>query len=141
MDLVTIEPSVKNRNVVFWEAKLVTDGRLRCSTEVVEDKKPKVLEQLARYRLFLNDPKHGPQHVAWVAKAYRHTAKLMTQLRLMANKLGNAYPLGPTFAKLLVMPRLVLIANPASSSLTRKTQIRLHGHATPENSKRKQVSR
>ncbi|MHB1379890.1 MAG: hypothetical protein ACYCX0_09750 [Desulfurivibrionaceae bacterium] len=86
MDLVAIEVSPEGGKVVFWEAKRVTDSRIRCE----EGKKPEVLKQLDAYRLFLNEPRH----VELVALAYRNTAKILVKLREMADGLGEVHPLG-----------------------------------------------
>ncbi len=90
IDLVAIEGG----KVVFWEAKLVMDGRLRCRADLDPDKKPEVLKQLAKYRLFLNHEKEGAKHVKLVASAYQDAAKLLMTLRSMADKLGEKHTLG-----------------------------------------------
>ena len=90
IDLVTIETKAKGQTIVFWEAKLVTDGRIRCNADVVIDEKPEVLRQLFAYREFLK----AENHVELVAKAYSTAAKLMVELRAMADSLGEVYPLG-----------------------------------------------
>ena len=90
MDLVEIESTADGRNVVFWEAKLVTDGRIRSRSAVVADKNPEVLKQLSDYRKFLN----AVGHAQLVANAYRNSAILIVKLREMADALGEVYPLG-----------------------------------------------
>lgn len=86
MDLVAIEDGT----VVFWEAKTVNDGRIRCRAEFLEDKFPHVLEQLYHYRVFLEQDWHLEQ----VERAYRHTAGLLVALRALADEIGPALALG-----------------------------------------------
>lgn len=110
MDLVALEGG----RVVFWEAKLAADGRLRSSTEVVKNEIPKVLKQLNDYRKFLSEA----EHVALVDRAYRCAASELLVLRHEADKLGQHYTLGdaildaasPSAAPLKVdsEPRLVV---------------------------------
>jgi hypothetical protein len=88
MDLVAIE----NGMVVFWEAKTVNDGRIRCRAEFEADKSPHVLEQLSKYRFFLERDKHVQQ----VECAYRNTAKLLVAMRALADKIGPRLALGPS---------------------------------------------
>lgn len=109
MDLVAIEDG----KVVFWEVKTVNDSRIRCRGEFEEDKSPHVLKQLSNYHLFL---KHG-SHVELVEIAYRKTAKILVDLRALAdeNKIGPALPLGPSIvaasqaARLDVAPLAALV--------------------------------
>jgi hypothetical protein len=86
MDLVAIEDGT----VVFWEAKTVNDGRIRCKADFLADKFPHVLEQLSRYRVFLEQDWHLEQ----VERAYRHTAGLLVALRALADEIGPAFALG-----------------------------------------------
>jgi hypothetical protein len=46
MDLVALEPAGNGWQIVFWEAKLVDDGRARCRGD---DVSPKVIAQLGQY--------------------------------------------------------------------------------------------
>jgi hypothetical protein len=86
MDLVAIEEGT----VVFWEAKTVNDGRIRCRAEFEADKSPHVLEQLYNYRVFLEQGSHLEQ----VELAYRNTAKLLVKLRALADGIGPTLALG-----------------------------------------------
>ncbi len=88
MDLVAIEDGT----VIFWEAKTVNDGRIRCRAEFEADKSPHVLKQLSNYRLFLERDKH----VEHVELAYRQAAKLLVELRALADKIGPTLALGPS---------------------------------------------
>jgi hypothetical protein len=88
MDLVAIE----NGTVVFWEAKTVNDGRIRCNAEFLADKFPHVMEQLSHYRVFLEDDRHVKQ----VERAYLDTAGILVKLRKLADKVGPALALGPS---------------------------------------------
>lgn len=103
MDLVAIETSsTKGRKVVFWEAKRVTDNRIRCRADVERDKKPEVLKQLAAYRLFLNEPRHAEL----VVSAYKNAAQVIVTLRTMADTLGEVHPLGAEILAAASMPEL-----------------------------------
>ena len=86
MDLVAIEDG----RVVFWEVKTVDDSRIRCNADFLEDKFPHVLEQLSHYRDFLEQD----SHVELVEFAYRNTAKLLVDLRRLADKIGPTLALG-----------------------------------------------
>lgn len=86
MDLVTVE----SQQVVFWEAKTAGDSRIRCSGPVVEKERPHVLEQLEKYRIFLEQDTHRSR----VANAYRNAAGVMVALREIADQLGPRRPLG-----------------------------------------------
>jgi hypothetical protein len=109
MDLVAIEDG----KVVFWEVKTVDDSRIRCRAEFEEDKFPEVLKQLSNYRLFLEQD----SHVELVEIAYRKTAKILVDLRALAdeNKIGPALALGPSIvaashaARLDVAPLAALV--------------------------------
>jgi len=86
MDLVTIE----NQQVVFWEAKTAGDSRIRCSVPVVPRQMPHVLDQLEKYRLFLEQDTH-----CWrISEAYRSAARILVALRRIADDLGPCRPLG-----------------------------------------------
>jgi len=86
MDLVAIE----NGTVVFWEVKTILNSEILCEAALEEDKFPPVLEQLAKYRVFLEQDSHPKL----VQDAYRNTAKLLVKLRKLADKLGPALALG-----------------------------------------------
>lgn len=81
IDLVEIAAAASaGCSVVFWEAKLTSDGRMRSSEEVVMGKKPEVLQQLADYREYLSAEERGQ----WVIDAYKNTAVLLKRFRIMA---------------------------------------------------------
>jgi hypothetical protein len=86
MDLVAIEDG----KVVFWEVKTVNDSRIRCRAKFEEDNFPHVLKQLSNYRVFLAEKRHVEQ----VESAYRETAKLLVDLRKLADKIGPTQALG-----------------------------------------------
>lgn len=82
MDLVDIEVSDKGPTVVFWEAKCMSDGRLKVSEQTLKDKpgtEPEVMKQLEKYHLFLKEPERRDL----VAVAYRQTAQILRQLHSM----------------------------------------------------------
>ncbi len=88
MDLVAIEPWRDWWRVVFWEAKLVGDGRARCKGSDL----PKVVGQLQDYTAWL---KHGDE-LARVGKAYQYTCRMLVELHAVASRLGpDIGELGP----------------------------------------------
>ena len=107
MDLVAIE----NATVVFWEVKTVNDSRIRCKAEFEEDKSPHVLKQLANYRFFLEQDSHPEL----IRVAYRDTARILMDLRALADKVGPTLALGPSIIaaskvdSLAVAPRAALV--------------------------------
>lgn len=121
MDLVAIE---EGRRVVFWEAKLVEDSRLRCRAPIErnskrEDLKPEVLKQLYDYREFLANP----EHVRLVETAYRQAAREMQILwgltgRGEEMRLGDDLLAAARLSELDVdqEPRLVVFNKPVSKS-------------------------
>lgn len=95
MDVVMLEKStgMDGLKVVFWEAKLATDGRVRCSGEIKADERPEVLKQLKSYKDFLLH-EDGANQVR-VHKAYQEAAKLICDIHGMASKIDKwIQPLG-----------------------------------------------
>jgi len=81
IDLVAIEAG----KVVFWEAKLVKDGRMRTRGDVVLDgaeKMPEVLNQLHDYKEFLAVPANREL----VATAYKETFNILSRLWKLAGR-------------------------------------------------------
>lgn len=79
IDLVAIEEG----KVVFWEAKLVKDGRMRTRGDVVldgDEKKPEVLKQLHDYKEFLDKAANREL----VATAYKNTSEILSRLWALA---------------------------------------------------------
>jgi hypothetical protein len=107
MDLVAIEDG----KVVFWEVKTVNDGRIRCKADFRKDESPHVLRQLANYRAFLAEERHVEQ----IKSAYLETARLLVELRKLADKIGPAQALGASIIaankdqKLSVADRAALV--------------------------------
>lgn len=93
IDFVTLERDDDRRNIVFWEAKLDSDSRIRTSSEFRPNEHPHILKQLHDYRKFLaNDSvEGGPQTVS---RAYREAARVLSKLREFANGLGESHVLG-----------------------------------------------
>jgi hypothetical protein len=108
MDLIAIELLGPAPQVVFWEAKLVTDGRIRCRGDFVIDEKPEVLKQLAAYRRFLE----APGHADLVAKAYSNAARLMVRLREIADGCAEKHSLGGEILAAAAAPKLVVDRKP-----------------------------
>jgi hypothetical protein len=87
MDLVALEPFGAGWRVVFWEAKLASNGEARCSGDAA----PKVVGQLARYTDWLRQP----GHCEIVAAAYQETCRLLVGLHAIARGLNPQIgPLG-----------------------------------------------
>lgn len=86
MDVVTVE----DQQIVFWEAKTAGDSRIRCSAPAVPKTMPHVLDQLEKYRLFLEQDTHRER----IGEAYRNAARVMVSLRKIADELDTRRPLG-----------------------------------------------
>lgn len=80
MDLVAIEPVGDRWQIVFWEAKLVDNGRARCRGEAA----PKVVEQLAQYTRWLRHANHREL----VVSAFQETCRLLVAFRDLAAKVN-----------------------------------------------------
>jgi len=111
MDLVAIERGADGWRVVFWEAKLVSDGRARCSG----DGDPRVVQQLQDYIDWLGHEGHKEL----VAQAYQRTCRLLVEMHALAKRFRpDIEDLGPGIrdvaapdAPLLLiddMPRLLI---------------------------------
>jgi hypothetical protein len=79
MDLVGLEPAGNGWRVVFWEAKLVSDGRARCRGE---EKEPRVVKQLKHYTDWLDHENHRDI----VAHEYQRTCRLLVELHAVARR-------------------------------------------------------
>jgi hypothetical protein len=80
MDLVVIEPIGERWQIVFWEAKLVDDGRARCRGGAA----PKVVEQLTQYTRWLRHANHREL----VISAFQETCRLLVAFRGLAAKVN-----------------------------------------------------
>jgi hypothetical protein len=88
IDCVALEPDAGGRasaRIVFWEAKLIGDGRLRSRS------KPEVANQFQAYRRYLQDDSHR----ARVGDAYAEVCRLLCELHRMASRLDRIDPLHP----------------------------------------------
>lgn len=83
MDIVALESSPHGVQIAFWEAKMVSDGRIRSKSE------PEVLDQLREYAEFAQEDISSGRHS--VRTSYQNVCKLLIRLSRMA---GGAYPLG-----------------------------------------------
>jgi hypothetical protein len=80
IDLVALEPFRHGWRIVFWEAKLVRDGRARCSGQVIPKCKPEVLKQLAAYtKWLLHD-----NNCEAVTRAYKEACHLLVEFHAIA---------------------------------------------------------
>jgi hypothetical protein len=122
MDLVALEPAGDRWRIVFWEAKLVNDSRLRCRGE---DVMPEVVTQLDRYTTWLQYDNHSDL----VAKAYQGACRLLVKLNQVAKRVNpQIADLGPGIVAasaadappLLVddKPRLLIDARSRNPSFT-----------------------
>lgn len=86
MDLVALEdaPGTGNHRIVFWEAKRVTDKRIRCQGDAA----PEVVAQLATYTTWLA---HG-DHRATVASAYQQCCRQLVAFHALARTLRHDVP-------------------------------------------------
>lgn len=85
LDLVALERHDGHLRVVFWEAKTISDGRLRSRLQ------PEVLSQIENYRNYIN----SGSHLADVIDAYRESCKLLIDLHKMAANVRAIAPLDP----------------------------------------------
>lgn len=76
MDMVALEPTRDGWQIVFWEAKLASDGRARCSGPVVPKLEPKVLKQLWDYTDWLRHE----NNCELVAREYQNACRLLVDL-------------------------------------------------------------
>jgi hypothetical protein len=75
IDAVALEPTPAGAQVVFWEAKRATDGRIRSQSE-----RPEVVDQIEAYTRYLSDDGHE----AAVTIAYRETCRTLVAVASMA---------------------------------------------------------
>ena len=76
IDLLALEPWEGWWRIASWEAKLVGDGRARCSG----NKLPEVVDQLKHYTDWLSDSARAER----VAEAYRENCSLLVKLHKIA---------------------------------------------------------
>ena len=122
MDLVTLERSGERWRIVFWEAKLVDDGRARCSGDAL----PKVVEQLRQYTSWL---RRG-DNCRRVISEYQKACRRLVEFRDLAAKVNpDIGELGPGIAAVAAsdesglclddVPRLLIDDRTADASFTR----------------------
>ena len=78
MDLVALEQSANGWQLVFWEAKLISNGEAKSEG----DTEPQVVEQLGRYMYWL----HQGTHIGDVEDAYRTNCQILVKLRELAKQ-------------------------------------------------------
>jgi len=78
MDLVALEPIANGHRLVFWEAKLMRDGRLRARGAAL----PEVISQLSGYRRRLEHP----GNMDLVKSAYRRNCAVLFNLHKIARR-------------------------------------------------------
>jgi hypothetical protein len=78
MDLVALEKVGNRWRVVFWEAKLVADGRARCKGKG----EPRVIQQLQDYTDWLD----YENHQGIVTQAYQRTCRRLVELHAVAKR-------------------------------------------------------
>ena len=86
IDLVSLEGTSDDIRLVFWEAKMIGDSRLRS-----KEYKPKVLKQMDDYRSYLAEPARKQQ----VVDAYRNCCRIIRDFQEMASGLGLSRPIAP----------------------------------------------
>jgi hypothetical protein len=77
MDLVALEPDKEGASIVFWEAKRVTDARLKSRSE-----SPEVKRQIELYNAYLSVAEHREA----VIGAYRRTCQTLLAFVEMAGR-------------------------------------------------------
>lgn len=90
MDLIALEPNGQGSKVVFWEAKRVTDGRLKA-----KDGDPEVMSQINAYRDYLADADHRRA----VIDAYAQTCALLVDFAEAASRDGKPFGLDPQLSR------------------------------------------
>lgn len=85
MDIVALEPTTHKIRLVFWEAKMIGDKRLRSKT------KPEVLRQIRDYRSYLNNETRRQD----IIRAYRESCSIMRKLHGMASRVTEIGSLDP----------------------------------------------
>ena len=87
LDMVALEGTPKDIRLVFWEAKMIGDKRLRS-----RDGTPTVFDQINAYQRYLESPTRRKQ----VTKAYRNCCRIIRDLHSMATRAGMiTQPLDP----------------------------------------------
>ncbi len=97
MDLIALEPVASGARIVFWEAKRITDARLRASGS----KDPEVMTQVADYRNYLADEIHRQA----VIEAYAQTCSLLGDFAEWSGVGGKPLALDPLVRKAANIPR------------------------------------
>ena len=86
MDMVALEGTPEDIRVVFWEAKMIGDKRLRSRYG-----KPEVFKQIEKYRTYLSADSRRQK----VITAYRECCKIICDLHEMAGRVRNVGTLDP----------------------------------------------
>ena len=86
LDMVALEGTPEDIRIVFWEAKMIGDQRLRSKYGT-----PRVFEQIDDYQRYLESPNRRPQ----VTMAYRNCCKIIRDLHAMATRVGMTHRLDP----------------------------------------------
>ena len=86
IDIVSLERKAEDFQLVFSEAKMISDRRLRS-----RDCNPEVLRQIERYRKHLDDKEREKQ----ISSSYRECCKIIREIHSMASELGPIAPLDP----------------------------------------------
>ena len=83
MDMVALERTGAGIEIAFWEAKMISDGRLRSRST------PKVFAQVEAYERFLAHDRNRRS----VIEAYRRTCELLREFNVVAQKIANVPPI------------------------------------------------
>ena len=87
MDIVALEPATHGVRLVFWEGKMIGDGRLRS-----RNRQPEVFKQIDAYRSYLQDEKRKQG----IIQGYRKSCRIMERLHGMASRVApHIGPLDP----------------------------------------------
>ena len=86
LDVVSLEQAADGIRLVFWEGKMMGDGRLRSKVH-----KPRVFEQIDAYRSYLRDG--ARQH--HIIEAYRRFCGIIRDLHEKASRVTSIPPLNP----------------------------------------------
>lgn len=99
MDLIALEPEGGRAKIVFWEAKRVTDSRLKAKGANV----PEVMGQIDAYKSYLADEGHRRA----VIDAYAQTCAQLAAFADMAADGGKPLGLDPTVRSVAASPEML----------------------------------
>lgn len=86
VDIVSVEEVDGEIQVIFSEAKMISDARLRS-----RNREPEVLNQINKYKAYLANKERR----RWISEAYRSTCSIIRNIHSMANEIRATPDLDP----------------------------------------------